>query len=250
MVWVRPVCVVSSSSVLDTCVPRPLQVTLSRAHPCVCLASLFRPYQAGKVGFAYPVDVPEASPLRSEQAVSVVIHVVPPNMNPSKPDCLDGDYERGSALMTACYAAALECFRSRAGFVAAAATAAAAAAATATTTGGKTKGGKRQGGGWADALTDYIRHPERHADTIVHSDAETMTIRDKFPKARHHLLVMPQRIIDGFRSLSGDDVATLEAVVGRAEAAAAAIAAEYEERSETPPEIRVGFHAVPSMNQV
>lgn len=36
----------------------------------------------------------------------------------------------------------------------------------------------------------------------VTRDAETIVIHDKFPKSKHHFLVMPTRPVDGFKHLS------------------------------------------------
>lgn len=56
-----------------------------------------------KVGKAYRVELPKESPLRKNEGVQYIIHVVGPNMNPQRPNCLFGDYKQGCALLTQCY---------------------------------------------------------------------------------------------------------------------------------------------------
>jgi hypothetical protein len=80
----------------------------------------------------------------------------------------------------------------------------AAGAASGSSTGG---GG---GGGWTAALREYVTHPNKHADAIVHRDSECTVVKDKFPKARHHYLVLPNRYIRDLRSLRADDVPLLK----------------------------------------
>ncbi|KAL1529207.1 hypothetical protein AB1Y20_000163 [Prymnesium parvum] len=62
-----------------------------------------------KPGFAYPVLLPEACALR-EEGFEWVIHVNCPTMNPNRPLCLEGDYERGAAQLSATYQALFEAF--------------------------------------------------------------------------------------------------------------------------------------------
>ncbi|CAI5483730.1 unnamed protein product [Closterium sp. Yama58-4] len=73
--------------------------------------------------------------------------------------------------------------------------------------GGGGGGGKRKEGhggaegSWKHALRDIAMRPERHGDVVLFADACVVVIRDKYPKARHHLLVIARtdgvdRIID------------------------------------------------------
>lgn len=62
------------------------------------------------------------------------------------------------------------------------------------------------GGGWHTALRDYVTHPERHKDVIVHHDSQCTVVKDKFPKARKHFLVMPNHYIPDLRHLTADDI--------------------------------------------
>ena len=55
-------------------------------------------------GDVLPVKVPAESPLFQKQGVEYVFHVLAPNMNPKRPNCLRGDYAKGCALLKRCYA--------------------------------------------------------------------------------------------------------------------------------------------------
>jgi hypothetical protein len=46
----------------------------------------------------FRVELREDSPLRAREGVQCVIHVLGPNMNPERPNCLNGDYKTGSAF--------------------------------------------------------------------------------------------------------------------------------------------------------
>eukprot|EP00742_Colponemidia_sp_Colp-10_P009378 GILJ01010221.1.p1 GENE.GILJ01010221.1~~GILJ01010221.1.p1 ORF type:complete len:814 (+),score=82.71 GILJ01010221.1:65-2443(+) len=59
--------------------------------------------QPAVVGEAFAVRTTPFSPLRLLEGVEYVIHVVCPNMNPAKPDCLRGDYAVGRMELKTCY---------------------------------------------------------------------------------------------------------------------------------------------------
>ena len=56
------------------------------------------------------------SPLRKKEGVQYVIHVVGPNMNPERPDCLKGDYETGCKLLEESYTSFLEFYAEKLGY--------------------------------------------------------------------------------------------------------------------------------------
>lgn len=62
------------------------------------------------IGQVYPVPLPDTSPLFQKEGVGFVIHCLPPNMNEKRPDCLKGDYEKGSVLLKQCYTNLFETF--------------------------------------------------------------------------------------------------------------------------------------------
>ncbi|XP_004343458.2 aprataxin [Capsaspora owczarzaki ATCC 30864] len=91
-------------------------------------------------------------------------------------------------------------------------------------------------GNWSNALYDYIRHPDRYKADTFFLDKHTMTIRDKFAKAKHHLLVLPLTEIES--------VTALEKMKERADFAVSRLQAENRNQVAS---FRIGFHAVPSM---
>mmetsp|Transcript_29963 Transcript_29963/g.65558 ORF Transcript_29963/g.65558 Transcript_29963/m.65558 type:complete len:94 (+) Transcript_29963:659-940(+) len=88
------------------------------AHRAIpMLESLSRAQHGGggcvaRVGAAVAVELPLHA-AESERALRWLIHVRCPNMNPLRPDCLDGDYERGCELLAQSYTALFAEFAKR-----------------------------------------------------------------------------------------------------------------------------------------
>ena len=61
---------------------------------CLSCLSQFASYTTAACGKAYPVELPSSNSLRRTQGVRYVIHVLGPNMNPNKPECLNDDFEK------------------------------------------------------------------------------------------------------------------------------------------------------------
>ncbi len=55
--------------------------------------------------------------MRKKEGVQYVIHVVGPNMNPERPDCLKGDYETGCKLLEESDTSFLEFFAEKLGYI-------------------------------------------------------------------------------------------------------------------------------------
>ncbi|RUP43789.1 hypothetical protein BC936DRAFT_136731 [Jimgerdemannia flammicorona] len=99
---------------------------------------------------------------------------------------------------------------------------------------------------WIDMLMPYCEHPEQFtSDQMVWYDEAMVVVRDKFPKAQAHFLVMPRRPIDGLTSLTQKDVPTLEALINCGGSTVDKMKAENPHL-----EFRMGFHAIPSMRQL
>jgi aprataxin len=275
-----------------------------------------------RVGQPMVVELPEDNAWRAREGVVAVVHILGPNMNKSRPDCLNGDYERGCEQLAITYrnlfisflnrtrllperiplveqqspvkpkkketvetgdasgaggsgggarAGLLKYFNSvpkkatdavapgPAASVAmpAAASVATAAAPTAPASflavsaqqrsdegaSAERSSGKPKGG-WSYALLDMAMHPEKYGDAVVFCDNRVVAVRDKFPKARLHVLVMPRRQIDDFGQLVPGDVELLRYMedVGR----------EVQRTLDPQKKLvcRMGYHAVPSMKQV
>ncbi|KAM1597842.1 hypothetical protein EV1_032613 [Malus domestica] len=61
-------------------------------------------------GSAVVVPLPSTSPLFSREGVTHVIHVVGPNMNPHRPNCLNNDYSKGCKVLREAYTSLFEGF--------------------------------------------------------------------------------------------------------------------------------------------
>ncbi|TQD94260.1 hypothetical protein C1H46_020074 [Malus baccata] len=61
-------------------------------------------------GSAVVVPLPATSPLFSREGVTHVIHVVGPNMNPHRPNCLNNDYSKGCKVLREAYTSLFEGF--------------------------------------------------------------------------------------------------------------------------------------------
>ncbi|KAJ4979484.1 hypothetical protein NE237_010264 [Protea cynaroides] len=63
-------------------------------------------------GKAVVVPLPSTSPLFKEEGVTHVIHVLGPNMNPQRPNCLKNDYDKGCRILGEAYSSLFEGFAS------------------------------------------------------------------------------------------------------------------------------------------
>ncbi|CUF75056.1 Hypothetical protein, putative [Bodo saltans] len=65
--------------------------------------------KGGSVGPCFEVPLRPSSPLYAE-GTRYILHVVGPNMNPTRPNCLHGDYTAGNAQLLDCYNNMLETY--------------------------------------------------------------------------------------------------------------------------------------------
>lgn len=63
-------------------------------------------------GKALVVPLPSTSPLYSSEGITHVIHVLGPNMNPMRPNCLGSDYTKGCRVLSEAYSSLFEGFGS------------------------------------------------------------------------------------------------------------------------------------------
>ncbi|KAF0935954.1 hypothetical protein E2562_037444 [Oryza meyeriana var. granulata] len=61
-------------------------------------------------GSSVTVPLPSTSPLHQREGVTHIIHVLGPNMNPMRPDCLKNDYTKGSKILHEAYTSLFENF--------------------------------------------------------------------------------------------------------------------------------------------
>ena len=100
---------------------------------------------------------------------------------------------------------------------------------------------KPRAGHWSMGLLAAMEDPEQ----VVESDELCVTIKDAFPKARHHFLILPRENISSLKSLKSSHVDLLKHVYDRGRAQAAKITA-----TEPAVQFRYGYHAVPSMTRL
>ena len=99
---------------------------------------------------------------------------------------------------------------------------------------------KSGGGPWQMKLLQSMRDPAM----IVKSDEQTVIIRDAYPKARHHYLVLPREDIPSLRALNSAHLPLLEKMLANGRALAEEIATR--ERVA----FKCGYHASPSMTRL
>ena len=99
--------------------------------------------------------------------------------------------------------------------------------------------------GWADALLKFLDDPTDPA--VVYYDDDFIAIKDKYPKAKCHYLVMPRdRSFKSLKDLTTDDVGMLKDM----ERVANYLVNTNNENGDPNLVFRYGFHAVPSMNHL
>ncbi|XP_048358898.1 aprataxin isoform X2 [Sphaerodactylus townsendi] len=101
----------------------------------------------------------------------------------------------------------------------------------------KSSGKKEFGGHWSQGLKTSMQDP----DMQVYKDERVVVIKDKYPKARYHWLVLPWQSISSLKAVTGEHLELLEHmhITG-------------EKMVQQCPEkdtfgFRLGYHAIPSM---
>ncbi|RUS74651.1 hypothetical protein EGW08_017584 [Elysia chlorotica] len=80
------------------------------------------------------------------------------------------------------------------------------------------------------------------ANAVVHSDDTVVVIKDKYPKALFHFLVLPRQKISSLKSVTAKDLSLLEYIHKKGE--------EIAQKANTELKFRFGYHAVPSMSHL
>ncbi len=99
----------------------------------------------------------------------------------------------------------------------------------------------KPGGHWSQGLLNSMTDPEK----TVKEDDKCVVIKDAYPKARHHYLVLPKENISSLRILNRSHVSLLKhmLMVGRAYV--------QELKEESPKaKFQLGYHAIPSMTRL
>ncbi len=93
-------------------------------------------------------------------------------------------------------------------------------------------------------LLEAMEDPEK----IVQSDEVTVTIKDGYPKARHHFLVLCKANIPHLRALNRSHVSLLTKMLDNGKIVANDVRQKY--GSEEKSSFRYGYHASPSMSRL
>ncbi|CAL1541380.1 unnamed protein product [Lymnaea stagnalis] len=96
----------------------------------------------------------------------------------------------------------------------------------------------RPTGGWSQGLLAAMNNPE----VVIDSDDQLVVIKDKYPKALFHFLVLPKRNIPNLKSLTQKDLELLKHIHKKGE--------EIANRANKELRFRLGYHAVPSMSHL
>ena len=97
------------------------------------------------------------------------------------------------------------------------------------------------GTSWEDGLITAMSDPEQ----IYEQDEFTVTLKDAFPKARYHFLVVPKESINSVKELSRSNLDLLNHIHKLAEDLI-----ERVHKKEPNTLFRFGYHAVPSMKRL
>ena len=97
------------------------------------------------------------------------------------------------------------------------------------------------GTSWEDGLITAMSDPEQ----IYEQDEFTVTLKDAFPKARYHFLVVPKEPINSVKELSRSNLDLLNHIHKLAEDLI-----ERVRKKEPDMLFRFGYHAVPSMKRL
>lgn len=184
-------------------------------------------------GEAVVVPLPSTSPLYVREGVSHVIHVLGPNMNPQRPNCLDGDYNEGCKLLRQAYSSLFKGFMSilkmqekklgpsqmlqgsdcdldnckqscdqknkRDGEYLSENSKKSRCSQGDAGVGEAIKGSERLGtkgwGSWAQALYQIAMHPDRHKDDILELTEDVAVIKDSYPKVNIITICFYYRLI-------------------------------------------------------
>ncbi|KAK6493204.1 aprataxin isoform X1 [Huso huso] len=99
---------------------------------------------------------------------------------------------------------------------------------------------KESGGHWSQGLKSSMQDPKMQ----VYKDEQVVVIKDKYPKARHHWLVLPWESISSLKAVKKEHLALLKHMHSVGEK----IVQDCPAFSTL--QFRLGYHAIPSMSHV
>ena len=91
-------------------------------------------------------------------------------------------------------------------------------------------------------LYKYCTHPENFPEQVVSVSTYCVVIKDKYPKATHHFLVLPRIRIPNVQSLTRKHLDILVQMKELGESVISPLVSKYE--------FKMGFHAIPSLNHL
>ncbi|XP_078468725.1 aprataxin isoform X1 [Lampetra planeri] len=97
---------------------------------------------------------------------------------------------------------------------------------------------------WSQSLRDAMDDPS----VQIFRDEQVVVILDKFPKARHHWLVLPWRFVANVSVLRADHLPLLRHMHDVAERLSRQV--QPLGAATAPPTFRLGYHAIPSMSRI
>ncbi|KAI3781640.1 hypothetical protein L2E82_11660 [Cichorium intybus] len=210
--------------------------------------------QAGSLspGTSITVPLPSTSPLFSKEGVTHVIHVLGPNMNPKRPNCLKDDYQKGCKVLRDAYTSLFENFAS---IVTIQEKISDSDGDVGTERNKKFKGFteeseskkvNKEWGSWAQALYKIAMHPEKHGNGVIEILDDVVVLNDVYPKAQKHVLVVARA--EGVDRLS--DVREEHLPILRTMHAVGMKWAETFLKENESLIFRLGYHSEPSMRQL
>ncbi|GFS13916.1 aprataxin [Elysia marginata] len=96
----------------------------------------------------------------------------------------------------------------------------------------------KNSGHWSQGLLASMND----AAAVVDADDRVVIIKDKYPKALFHFLVLPRQKIPNLKSVTKNDLSLLEHIQKKGE--------EIAHRANSELKFRFGYHAVPSMSHL
>ncbi|XP_046325686.1 aprataxin-like isoform X1 [Haliotis rufescens] len=103
---------------------------------------------------------------------------------------------------------------------------------------GEAPGAKRTPGHWSQGLLSSMDDPELRVD----ADDKVVIIKDKYPKALHHFLILPKEKIANLKKLKSEHILLLKHIHKKG--------IEIAEKADKNLQFRFGYHAVPSMSHL
>jgi len=106
----------------------------------------------------------------------------------------------------------------------------------------------RVGGSWTQALELILKNPSapEHASDVVTKTKDIIVIKDKFPKSKHHFLVLPFIDIEGPAQIKKEHIPLLQDMKSIAQQ----VIADVKKTDKEPLTWKMGFHAIPSMKHL